>query len=239
MRAPFFDGPALRLTVPHYFDFGQARELIGAELSDPGSWDNLRLQTEGPFEMASTRTAWEAHAHAQGELGDRAARVAAEARTAGAQSMTSYGVGSGMLEYHLRQLEPGLELTLTEFAPETVDRLTRYLPEVVVRNHNLLRDPPITADIHLFHRIDTEFSNAEWKQLLASFREETVIVVATQLLDWRQVVRELRQRRNPNATRAGVFRTASAFEALWRPTHQATRRSFASLEGWVLEPRER
>jgi hypothetical protein len=129
---------------------------------------------------------------------------------------------------------------LTDFAPQAVARLAELFPEAKVQRHNLLIDPPIDADMHLFHRIDTEFSNAQWYQVLRQFADRPVLVVATGTLGLARVLAELRSRLySRQATRAGWIRTRGAFEALWQPTHDATPRRFHDLEGWALEPRVR
>jgi len=225
-----------RLTIPHYFDFGQDRPKVGDALASAGGWDALRLKTEGPFGMAEDAVAWAATARAHPELAARANKIADRADSLGARSLASYGVGGASLEYWLTREASGLELRVTEYAPGTVQLLRSYFPGAVLQ-HDLLADDPDDVDVHLFHRIDTEFSNAEMRQLMSKFANATVMVVATKLLTWREITYELRQRRDPNATRAGVYRSRAAFEALWKPTHDAERAGFADLDGWVLRPR--
>jgi len=226
-----------RLTIPHYFDFGEDRSEVGDELSSAQGWDALRLRTAGPFGMATDAAAWAETAQAHPELQSRAAAVADRVRALGGTSLASYGVGGASLEYWLMRDATDLSMTVTEYAPETYRVLSSYLPGVNVVQHDLLADDPLDAGLHLFHRIDTEFTNPQFKQLMSKFASVTVIVVATRLLTWRDLRHELRQRRNPNATGAGVYRTRAAFEALWKPTHLAERASFADLDGWVLRPR--
>jgi hypothetical protein len=107
-----------------------------------------------------------------------------------------------------------------------------------VLRHDLLADPPLDAEWHLFHRIDTEFSNGTWRKILGRFRQCNVLVVATELIDFARAASELRVGlRNRNATRCGHVRNRAAFEALWRRSHDAERVQVADLHGWVLSPR--
>lgn len=143
-----------------------------------------------------------------------------------------------MLEYWLRHTDAELRLTVTEFAPETLERLRLFFPESAVCHHNLLADGPVQADVHLLHRVDTEFSNHELKAVMSRFRRSTVLLLATEVLGPRRFVQVLRQRLNPQASKAGVSRTRGAFSALWRHSHVERPMRFNDLDGWVLTPRD-
>jgi hypothetical protein len=228
----------IRLTVRHVYDFGADRELVGDDLVRPESWDALRVQTDGPFSMARDRAELERVRDEHPEVGERMRVVDRLLRDRGAGSVASYGVGGGVPEAWLQHIAPETRLTLAEYAPETVARLRELFPGVDVQQHDLLRDPPVAADAHLFHRIDTELDDDEWHQVFRRFASEAVIVVATEIADVKRIALEVRSRlQNRNASRAGWMRNRAAFEALFKPTHDATRVSFNDLDGWLLEPR--
>lgn len=228
---------SLRLTIPHYYDFGVDRPEVGDELASPGAWDGLRTRTDGPFAMAATLDEWHEQARAHPELRYRAEEVAATCDQLEINSLASYGVGGAVLEQWLSRSAPHLELTVTEYAPDTVARLREFFPDATVSHHDLLRDSPVPAEVHLFHRIDTEFSNRQLRDAMRRFESSTMIVVAGQLIGLREAYQELRKRRNPQASRAGVSRNRAAFDALWKQTHQAEAVSFHDLPGWILRPR--
>ena len=229
----------MRLTVPHWFDFGAERELVGDDLVRPEAWDALRTRTTGPFSLPDTREEWERVADERGEIRDRCRALDAWLTERGVNRLASYGVGGATVELWLHRVNPGRELVLTDYAPATVERLAGLFPEADVRQHDLLADGPIDADLHLFHRIDTEFTNSQWHEVLGRFAGVPVLVVATEVADLKRIAIEFRgwwfKRRT--STRAGLLRTAGAFEALWRPTHRATRLRFNDLDAWHLEPR--
>jgi hypothetical protein len=228
----------IRLTVRHVFDFGADRALVGDDLVRPASWDALRTRTSGPFAIARDRAELERMADEHPEVGERARAIDRVLDSRGVATLASYGVGGGLAEAWLRRLRPERRLLLTDYAPETVERLRELFPNVDVRRHDLLRDPPLAADAHLFHRIDTELANTDWRGVFGRFAEEMVVVVATEVADVRRVVAEVRHRlQNRHLTRAGWLRNRAAFEALFRPTHDAQPATFGDLEGWVLEPR--
>jgi hypothetical protein len=228
----------VRLTSPHYYDFGADRVHVGGDLVRPEAWDALRVKTDGPFSLPATRVEWEQAADGRPEIRERAERVAAIVRARGVRRLASYGAGTALLELHLKRLAPELDLVLTDYAPEAVARLTELFPEAELRRHDLLADAPLAVDLHLFHRIDTEFSNAQWRTVLRNFRDVPVLVGATEIIDLRRALIELaRGLRNRNSSRAGWLRNRDSFEALWRTEHAPERLRLGDLDGWMLEPR--
>lgn len=222
----------------HYFDFGPERALVGEDLVRPEAWDALRVRSGGPFAMPKTRTLLERAADQQPELAKRARAIDAELERWGAEPIASYGVGTGILEICLERLRPDRKLLLTDYAPQTVERLGALFPRADVRKHDLLRDPPLEAVVHLFHRVDTELTDEAWRLVLGRFAGERILVVATEVATLPRLGAELVNRvRRPGLSRAGWLRTRDAFEALWKPTHDAVAVNLHDLQGWVLEPR--
>jgi hypothetical protein len=228
----------LRLTIRHSFDFGCDRLVVGDDLVRPEAWDALRTETHGPFAIAPDRGELERTADARPEIEERARQICARLDDRGIQTLASYGVGGAVLELWLQRFRPETALSLTDYAPETVTRLRELFPGATVESHDVRTDPPLEADLHLFHRIDTELTNGEWRQVLRRFDAQTILVVATEVADLDRVARELVGRlRNRRLTRAGWLRTREAFEALWPPTHEATPMRLYDLDAWLLEPR--
>ena len=230
----------IRFTVPHVYDFGPDRDLVGDDLVRPGSWDALRLGTAGPFSLPDDRQGWEAQARAAEHLAARAYRIQQWSEAAGARRLASYGVGTALLEFHLHRLAPELELTVTDYAPRTVGRLRKLFDErVSVQQHDLLSDGPLDAELHLMHRVDSELTDAQWRGVLDRFSDARLLIVATEVAGLGRALRELAFRvRRPSATRAGWLRTRGAFEALWPATHVVTPMEIDDLAGWDLRPRQ-
>ena len=223
------------VTRPHYFDFGDDRDLVGDDLVRPEAWDALRVGGSSAFALPATREEWERGVDEQVEIADRA-RAIERWLPEGISSLASYGVGAAVLECWLNRLQPERRLLLGEYAPETVRRLSGVFSEAEVHRHDLLRDPPLDADLHLFHRIDTEFSHSNWRRILDGFRSQRVLFVASDLLTLERDAVEV-QARERGGTWAGYLRNRPAFERLWRRTHRATALSFGELAAWHLEPR--
>jgi hypothetical protein len=229
---------SIRLTLPHRYDFGDDAGVVGDDLLRPDAWDSLRLRTSGPFSIASDRAELERQAEERAEIGDRMRLVDGLLRDRGVRSLASYGVGGALPELWLLRLDSARRLLLTDYAPETVTRLRELLPEAEVHRHDLLADLPLDAGMHMFHRIDTELDNGQWRGVFRRFAEQPILVVATEVLPAREIPRRLRAAvRGRRATRAGWTRTRSAFESLWRRTHRGTHLTLVDLEAWILDPR--
>lgn len=226
------------LTVPHLVDLGGARALVGRHLDGPTGWDALRTATEGPYALPASPEAWRSAADARPEIGERMSALAAWLDGEGVSSLASYGVGAALPELWLARAAPGLALTLTEHAPETVERLAALFAEATVVRHDLRADPPIPADVHLLHRVDGELTKRQWRTVLRRFADARIVFVATEVYSWRRLPADARQlwaRRN--WTRSGWQRTEGALRNLWRPTHREAPLRLGDLQAWVLEPR--
>jgi hypothetical protein len=230
----------VRITLRHYYDFGPDREVVGDDLVRPDAWDALRTQTSGVFSIPETRAEFVRVAEEHEEIAGRARAIDEWLLARGVETVASYGVGGASLEWWLHRLRPVLRIAVTDYGEATVERLKRLFPEAEAHRHDLLHDLPLRADLHLFHRIDTEFTNREWREVLARFASVPVLVVAADVVPLRRVPRELLNGltlRRRAASRAGFIRTRAALEALWRPTHDARRLRMHDLDAWALEPR--
>jgi hypothetical protein len=128
-------------------------------------------------------------------------------------------------------------VNLTEYAPRTVERLRTLFPDRRVERHDLLVDGPLEGvDVHLFHRIDTELSDAEWRGVYRRFAGVPVIVVAAGVVTTRSLARQLLLRVRRRGVVSGWIRTRRSLRGLWSETHDARAARFADLPGWVLRP---
>jgi hypothetical protein len=228
----------VRLTVRHVYDFAGDRDLVGDNLVRPEAWDALRTRTNGPFGLAGERRVWLAAAEDNAAIVARAEAIDQWLNNVGAMSVASYGVGTGALELLLHRRAPERRMIASDFGPATVARLAELFREADVREHDLLREPPVEADVHLLHRIDTELTDDQFSSVLRSFANERVLVVATAVISPADAALQLLQRmRHRNLTHAGWARNRDAFEALWRPTHDVTPHTVHDLSAWDLRPR--
>ena len=230
----------LRLTLRHYYDFGTDRVVVGDDLMSPESWDGLRTRTSGVFSIPATREEFVRAAEERADLEARARAIDAWLEDQGAGAIASYGVGGAALEWWLHRLRPDRGLIVTDYGQATVERLGELFPEADARYHDLRGDGPVQADVHLFHRVDTELTDNEWPEVFARFAQARILLVAADVLDVRRLLFELRHRplmKRRHATSAGFIRTRAALESLWRPTHADQAVRMRDLNAWALEPR--
>jgi hypothetical protein len=207
----------VRLTIAHVYDFRDDGGSIGGDLLHPEAWDAAR-DLAGPFGLPVSRAEWERLA-AQPDLARRADDVAAVVRSLGARSVCSHGVGVAALELNVHRRLPDVRLCCTDYAPRATERLAGLFVEADVVLHDLEHEPPPSADLHLMHRIDTEFSAETWEHVFERFTEP-ILFVPAQFLDARRLVAEVGMRLlRPRAVRAGWLRTRDAVCALWSRTH--------------------
>jgi hypothetical protein len=228
----------MRLTIRHVYDFGADRALVGDDLVRPEAWDALRMRSDGPFAMARTQDEAQRLALANPDIVARADALSAWLAREGVARMVSYGAGGGTLELLVSRHPGAPDLVLTDYGPETVQMLRDILPNAEIFRHDLLSDPPLDGDVHLFHRIDTEFDNRQLRSVLRRFADRRVLVIATGAITVPEGLREVVYRlRNRNVSNAGWRRTRATFEALWQRTHHARPLTFHDLPAWDLTPR--
>lgn len=231
----------LKLTIRHYYDFGEDRSAVGDDLSSSEAWDALRTETSGPFAMSRTRHEFREAAELRPELAGRARAIDAWLNEHGAATVASYGVGGAQLELLLSNLDRSRNMVVTDYGEATIARLSEVFPEAHVMHHDLRRDGPLDADAHLFHRIDTELSNEEWPEVFSRFSSATILFVATALLTARRAALEIVRRpllKVHHASAAGYIRTGATFEAFWSETHASRRLRVNDLHAWSLDPQE-
>jgi hypothetical protein len=226
----------VRIRVRHRYDFGAAREHVGASLLTAESWDAAR-SLPGPFALAQTRAEWE-QAAAQPNLEARARDVSAIARELGARSLCSHGVGTAALEFNLHRVNPELELICTDYAPRAVEGLRRLFPEAHIVLRDLTAPDAPVADLHLMHRLDAELDDDEWSAVFEQLRAP-IVFVPNVVLGLTDAARELARGlvRRDSLTEAGWFRNEAALRALWAGTYRDRALTVGDAPGFLLERR--
>ena len=229
----------MRLTVRHHFDFGADRAVVGDDLVRPEAWDALRTQTSGAFALAETREEWERTADEHPELEARARRLdevfdaprgaRRSPPTASAAPRSSAGSSAS-------------RRSATSSSPTTRRRRSsgcgRSSPRPSACVHDLSADPPLEADLHLFHRIDTEFDEprAGRRSSSASRARADRVRGGRAGRSPRRAGGGAARAAGAGASRAGWVRTRPAIEALWRQTHTAVPVDVGDLPAWELGP---
>lgn len=218
----------LRLTLRHYYDFGTDRSVVKGDLATPEASDGLRTRTSGAFSIPGTRAEFVQIAKENRDLGVRARAIDAWLEQRGAKVVASYGAGGAALEWRLATLRPDRTLVVTDDGEATIERLAEAFPEADVRRDDLRQDAPLPAAVHLFHRIDTELGDDEWREAFGRFQRAEILFVAAGVLGLRGLLADLRNRpvlKRRRAMKAG----SSGHEPL--STHFGVRPSRLSRSG--------
>jgi hypothetical protein len=163
----------------------------------------------------------------------RAAAVAAVCGRLGVRDLVSYGAGGGVFEVALGLAAPELRLSVTDFGPQSVERLRGLFGEA--HEHDLRADAPLPADLHLLYRVDTEFGDRVWRRVLDRFG--TTLFVPGGLGSTRSVIRQAMRGALRRQPRVGSLRNEAAMVSLWSRSHTWERLPVGDLTGFLLHPR--
>jgi hypothetical protein len=198
------------------------------------AWDSLRTDhTQADFYIPEDREQWRAIC-AKPELAERAEAIASWTRDRQMTAVTSFGVGTGCLELQIHRIDRGLRLHLSDFSVATVQRLRQVFPEAAsIEVADLVQaDMPAANDgLTLLHRIDTEFTNSELRQIFRRLNgagHRVILFAASGFLGPRELAKEFARRLRAKANRdpltfAGYLRTRSVYDTFWAPGYRLRR----------------
>lgn len=244
--------PHIRLTVPHWYNFDDSIRPHARTLEGAASWDELRMRDEsGAFGLGATVEEWRLRASSQADLQSRAATIGNLLRGWGTRKLVSVGVGNGMLEYLVKQKASEIEVRCGDYAPRSLAALRERFPDcssvelMDLRRFDWTQEP---GEVVLFHRVDMELRNSEWKDVfsgLANRGVERIIWVPCGLLNAaaiggqvRAVLTAITARRR--LTRTGYLRSQARMLSLFAPHYRrSTVRSEGDLPIWALAKERR
>jgi len=139
-------------------------------------------------------------------------------------------VGTALMERHLVGLVG--HLRCGDFTPAAIAQVAELVPEIEFCVHDLDRDPPLVADLHLFHRVDTELDDAGWKRLLERY-QRPILLVMSEILTFRTLTREAITRLR-GGHRVGWLRNEAAIRAFVPASYRIERLPIGDLTGFLL-----
>jgi hypothetical protein len=236
----------VRKTIRAYSDFAEYADVVGGNLLSPAAWDALRGSGARYFSLYERRQDWLASFADNKELKERAQVIVSLCREQGLSRIFSVGAGIGGLEYLIKTENPDLHLTCTDFAPKATDRLREVFEECdEVEVFDVMQDEwrATPETLYMFHRVDTELSDRDWRRCFARMAASgvsPVLVVATELLtpEKKKRMRHLylshRLHRKP-LTFTGYVRNREAFRMLWSSGYDTAREmGVGDLEGFLV-----
>jgi len=238
----------MRLTLRHYYDFGDKAETIGKNLNNAPAWEALRLGKGSPdiFSIPPDAMKWRDKCLNDTLLIKRAEDILA-LLDPGIKKIFSYGVGVGCLEYLLKKKNPQIILRCSDFTPQAI----RYLQDIFkeadeIALFDILKGNWVSAGtdcVHLFHRVDTEFDDGEWQWIFQRMHAggvQNVLFVPSQVLTFSQIFYHLSKNlfygiSRKKITAAGYLRTSGQLQFLFRRFYSLQKTvKIGDLVGYLL-----
>jgi hypothetical protein len=159
------------VAAKHYVSFGVSmpKEAVLKE-----GWNTLR-SAHPRYNFSGDRTEWLQEIYdntkdAQDpEIDQRARDIVALCTARSITSIFSVGAGAAGLEYRIAKLAPEISVTISEYFPDSVKKLSAVFHEGKVRAFDAL-DEKAWKEISpktlvLLYRLDREFSPAQWRSI--------------------------------------------------------------------------
>lgn len=223
----------MKCTVRHYLAFPiKKAQDIGGNLSSSAAWDVLRTDDKDDWQsIPKDRSNWLARCQQELEISVRAKAIVDLVKREGFSSIISVGVGTAYLEYNLKRLYPPLNLTCSDYTPQSIERLKQVFPECdAIEVFDMLKDrwKPCQNALYLLYRVDTEFSDEQWKKLFITMGESNIsdiLFVPSVFLGLRFFITEKlvnlwHRFRGYQITFAGYVRTKDTVKTFWVPHYR-------------------
>ncbi|OGG53728.1 hypothetical protein A2851_02475 [Candidatus Kaiserbacteria bacterium RIFCSPHIGHO2_01_FULL_53_29] len=246
------------LTIRHYSVFGAATAFLkDGELYSAESWDALRMN-HPHFSIAESREEWLKAAESKikkdgqdGAMPLRAEEISRILNECGISSLFSVGVGGAGLEYQIKKANPDLQMTCSDFSPNSVDTLKKVFTECdSIRLFDMknkdwspaLQGVSADKQLVLMNHVDIEFTNNELREMFQNMHDSgirNILIVCNRLtargLLSRFVDRLIRRLKGEHFVFAGYLRTKKTFPPLWGSLYQTTEVETPLISGFLLK----
>lgn len=237
----------MRITIRHYECFEHLSSFMDGHLNTAWNWDLLRLSGDNsPYGMPTDRSLWEQKCFESIEIRKRAKAIV-DFMSNRFGRVNSYGAGCACLEYCLLKSNPNLELYLSDFTPKTIEKLKSVFVEAKeIRIFDMLKDPWEGSQdnaLELFYRIDTEFTDDEWKSIFRRMQKagvSNILFIPAQILTCTEILRQAlryiyRKVQGRQLTLAGYLRTESQLRSLFEGDYDLeSANAIGDLTGYLL-----
>ena len=219
----------MKLTVKHYYSFGKRAKEVGDNLISENSWDVVRIDDENlntPFSIPPKREDWIKKCISNERMLKRAEDINKFIKRKNFKKIISFGAGACFMEYNLKHQNSDIVLECSDFNPKGVLRLKEIFTEATISMFDMLHGEWKNEKgvLYLFHRIDTDFSDAEWKYIFKKMYKagvDNILFVPCnidtyrslfkiQLSKWYQIIIKKNK-----LSFAGYLRTKDAFRSLF------------------------
>lgn len=187
----------MRFTVKHFYDFQNA--VDAQEDLNPACWDALRLNNsadDNMFGIPTSSAIWRERILANLILQERVKAIL-NLMQGRFSRLNSYGIGSGGIEFLIKREAPHIFVEGSDCAPKTVERLRGLFKEADrIIQFNILNDEWVNDGpccLYLFHRIDTEFDDQQWRIIFEKIWRtgiEYILFIPSEFLTFGRLVRQ-------------------------------------------------
>lgn len=186
--------------VKYYYQFNDAinKRVVGNKL-DKTNWDILREQTKDKrFGFEKTKEQYIRNAQKEKKYYESALLISKILRVKKCQKVISLGVGKGILEYWIKELQPNIHVTCTDYAEGGIKTLKKYSNCDEFYTFDMLNGNYRqfdTGDCLIMYRVSTEFSLKQWKNIFNRIYQSnvsTVIFVPTELANITDMVKGIK-----------------------------------------------
>ncbi len=167
--------------IKHYYYFEQAEKLAGDSMSR-GNWDTLREGDNGSFAIEKSKENWERNCR-ESDSYRRVASSIIEGVSKEYKRWISFGMGKGILEWNIMDLDPSITVSGTDYAKQSVEKLKNYFDGksevfcfdmLAFESYKSLQD----YDVAVMCRISTEFDKNQWRMIFDAMYETSVKQIA-------------------------------------------------------------
>ena len=149
----------------HYFGLQHYEEGMLFNELDVKMWDKLRCENiKTPFSIERTKEDYETNCKNRIDYYDKAKIICDNIE---AERVVSLGVGTGILEWHMKNLKDDMELVCSDYTEGALKLLQNVTNCSEFKVFDMYADDyrwMVQFDYVIMHRLDTEFSFDSWKK---------------------------------------------------------------------------
>lgn len=238
-----------KVTIKHFYDFQDVVDHAGISLNS-ASWDVLRLNNPAPgnkFAIPASALLWQQQILTTSILHGRAKAIL-NLMQGRFFRLNSCGVGTGGLEFLIKKEAPHIFLQCSDYAPKTIERLREVFKEAdKIIQFDILKDEWINDGptcLYLFHRIDTEFDDRQWRMIFkraANANVQYILFIPSEFLTFRRFIRQkiklfLSRLLRKKISFFGYLRTREQFKTFFYKNYEVEQvYSIGDLQGFLLK----
>lgn len=183
--------------IKHYYYFSEKNILTGQSLN-MNNWDALRIGNDSSFAIEPSKEEWEQNCYRSDQYRILAKKII-ENVDPEYKNWISFGIGKGILEWNIMDLDRLISVCGTDYAQESVKILKTYFEG---RSETFCFDMLSygdygklqSYDVAVMCRLSTEFDKSRWKMIFDAMYETSIkeiVFIPTEILTFKIAVNEM------------------------------------------------